>query len=368
MPALLVAGMSTAATFIEQLFDSRNKSKKKGKASNKANASSKVKTKTKPIAASTAKKTTTQKLTKSQKQLAKVLGGEEFGFNPKEANMIATLESKIAKAYPTYGKQQVAYMTSLLISKATKEYRGDGSYGNAAKNIPSSLVHPGSFIDKWPNTSGSLSRAFDMFILLGGKTQQKILIKKLDLPDNFFEEAGQLDNQHKEGKAGSVDLTHMMATLATMQKKLPNLARITTPIVYQASSSQLAGWLGDVTNAVVSANWDTRDYKSDLDAVNIYYRLKENSDKTQTQVMSEYYASVTTKSRAAEFLKNVPEKEIISTVNRAEHKTKYTEVSQGPYGRTAIATIPNDDFFDMGESAQKFLTKLYADAGRKKSW
>jgi hypothetical protein len=44
MPALLVSGMSTAATFIEQLFDSRNKSKKKGKSNTKSKGSGKKRT------------------------------------------------------------------------------------------------------------------------------------------------------------------------------------------------------------------------------------------------------------------------------------------------------------------------------------
>ena len=67
-----------------------------------------------------------------------------------------------------------------------------------------------------------------------------------------------------------------------------------------------AGYLGDVAGANGAPQvWGNDDYKADLDAVNIYYRIKNNRDYVET--VSEYYDEVEsqTKSRAREFVVNL---------------------------------------------------------------
>lgn len=120
----------------------------------------------------------------------------------------------------------------------------------------------------------------------------------------------ELDTQQKEQLeemldrfGGKADYTHQNAVISTYFNESP-MEEVADTIF--GILNERAGYLGDVAGANgAPPSMGNDDYKADLDAVNIYYRIKNNRDYVET--VSEYYDEVEsqTKSRAREFVVNL---------------------------------------------------------------
>ena len=102
---------------------------------------------------------------------------------------------------------------------------------------------------------------------------------------------------------GKADYTHQNAVISTYFNESP-MEEVADTIF--GILNERAGYLGDAAGANgAPPSMGNDDYKADLDAVNIYYRIKNNRDYVET--VSEYYDEVEsqTKSRAREFVVNL---------------------------------------------------------------
>jgi hypothetical protein len=283
MPALLVSGMSTAATFIEQLFDSRNKSKKKGKASNKANASSKVKTKPLAVLVSKVekKKVQAKPLGKyTDKDFVEVLT-ENYKLPKKTIKEILLVYNNIKKNNPNASKTQLLHFWSLLLSKI--------SYGTEGNSVPVSGM--------WNQSSGWLFNTF-------GENDLDGILKRYGIknPKSLKTE---LLKQHLND-SDAPDFEHFIATISVFGNNSPTFASLYTSMK-GVEIGDAAGAIGDTTTiGGDSISLSNADYQSDLDADNIRNRIKAHPNVDPIQIITSYYAGVTNKTinRATEYMKH----------------------------------------------------------------
>ena len=102
---------------------------------------------------------------------------------------------------------------------------------------------------------------------------------------------------------GKANYTHQNAVISTYFNESP-MEEVADTIF--GILNERAGYLGDVAGANgAPPSMGNDDYKADLDAVNIYYRIKNSRDYVGT--VSEYYDEVESKtiSRAREFVVNI---------------------------------------------------------------
>ena len=103
--------------------------------------------------------------------------------------------------------------------------------------------------------------------------------------------------------SGKIDYTHLNAVISTYFNESP--MEDVTDVIFGILNER-AGYLGDVAGANgAPPSMGNDDYKADLDAVNIYYRIKNDKDYVET--VNEYYDNIDSKtiSRAREFVVNV---------------------------------------------------------------
>ena len=103
--------------------------------------------------------------------------------------------------------------------------------------------------------------------------------------------------------SGKIDYTHLNAVISTYFNESP--MEDVTDVIFGILNER-AGYLGDVAGANgAPPSMGNDDYKADLDAVNIYYRIKNNKDYVET--VNEYYDNIDSKtiSRAREFVENL---------------------------------------------------------------
>ncbi len=148
------------------------------------------------------------------------------------------------------------------------------------------------------------NKGSEMQQLLTQEMEQKYGMKINDLPENIKLKIYQKNLLYKN----KTDFAHMAATTATIlnknpEKNLGNLAGIYNGIF---SVDGNAGYVGDVygTNGV-TPSMGNADYKADLDAVNIAYRI-QNGTSLDVSIL-EYYREINGEktNRAGEFLINM---------------------------------------------------------------
>ena len=103
--------------------------------------------------------------------------------------------------------------------------------------------------------------------------------------------------------SGKIDYTHLNAVISTYYNESP--MEDVTDVIFGILNER-AGYLGDVAGANgAPPSMGNDDYKADLDAVNIYYRIKNNKNYVET--VNEYYDNIDSQtiSRAREFVVNV---------------------------------------------------------------
>lgn len=112
---------------------------------------------------------------------------------------------------------------------------------------------------------------------------------------------------------GTTDYSHMAATISAHY----------TGNHFIENEDDLAGWQGDVAGTMgLPPSLGNDDYRSDLDAVNIYHKMK-NGDSV-VDVTNSYYDSVerTSGYRAYEFVQNIGEGDYTKGMNKLEETYK----------------------------------------------
>jgi len=152
------------------------------------------------------------------------------------------------------------------------------------------------------------------------------------------------------------DFSHMMITGAT---ELSNSPQLLANIRAGGKTVKAAGWLGDISTIAGKPSIGNDDYKADLDAVNIIYRIKHGRGAFN-DVLRQYYNELDSgvTNRAKEFQRHYKLKEIIKDINIADGSGKQVGVRDIMGGKEVIIEYDYSLKETLNKDAQKFVNSL----------